>query len=113
MYHLIGSDRQFRWLFGIIITVIILNLIDAVFTLFWVNAGLAEEANILLRHLVNDYPVVFVAVKLALVSLGTLLLWRHRNRKFAVIGIFMVFIIYYYVLLYHLKYLSLMTRFLA
>jgi hypothetical protein len=80
---------------------------------FWVNAGLAEEANVLLRRLVNDYPVFFVIVKVALVALGTALLWRFRNRRFAVIGIFLVFLVYYYILLYHLNYLHLVARLLV
>jgi hypothetical protein len=109
----IGNVQQFQWLNGIIKTVIVLNLIDALFTLFWVHAGLAKEANILLKDLINDNPVVFVIVKVALVSLGTFLLWRYRKRSLAVIGIFSIFLIYYFVLLYHLKYSSLLIRFLA
>lgn len=109
----IGNIQQFRWLNGIIKTVIVLNLIDAIFTLFWVHAGLAEEANILLKDLINNNPVVFVIVKITLVSLGTFLLWRHRKRSLAVIGIFSVFLIYYFVLLYHLKYSNLLIHFLV
>lgn len=44
----IGNVQQFQWLDGIIKTVIVLNLIDALFTLFWAHAGLAKEANIVL-----------------------------------------------------------------
>lgn len=109
----IGSVQQFQWLDGIIKTVIILNLIDALFTLFWVHAGLAKEANILLKGLINENPVLFVIVKISLVSLGTFLLWRYRKRSLAVIGIFSVFLIYYFVLLYHLRYSSLLIHFLS
>ena len=82
--------------------------LDAAFTLVWVRAGRAEEANVLLRELVIDHPVWFVAVKLALVCLGSFLLWRLRNHTAAVIGIFVAFLAYYLVLLYHLYFYGLL-----
>ena len=49
----------------------------------------------------------FVSGKLALVSGGTYLLWEHRHRAFAVTCIFVAFLAYYFVLLYHLKVMNL------
>ena len=49
-------------------------------------------------------------VSLGLVSLGTVLLWRNRTRPLAVIGIFLAFLAYYFVLLYHLQFASLLVR---
>jgi CHASE2 domain-containing sensor protein len=42
-------------------------------------------------------------VKLLLVSLGSLLLWRHRKRAGAVVAIFVAFMVYYLIVLYHLQ----------
>lgn len=106
----VGSPEQFVWLGWIVRAVLVLNLLDAIFTLFWVRAGLATEANTLMEELVNEHEVGFIAVKLGLVGLGSLLLWRRRRRPIAVIGIFTAFLAYYLVLLYHLNYASGIVR---
>jgi hypothetical protein len=106
----IGTPQQFRWLDGIVKTVLVLNLLDAIFTLVWVRAGLAREANVLLRNLVNEHAVLFVVVKLSLVGLGSWILWRRRTHAAAVVAIFAVFLAYYVILLYHLQYSSLLVR---
>jgi hypothetical protein len=104
----VGTPRQFRWLHGIVKAIIVLNVLDAIFTLFWVHAGLAKEANVLLQDLVSNHTVLFMVMKLILVSLGSFLLWRYRRQPLAVIGLFFVFMVYYYLLLYHLSFLRLL-----
>ena len=106
----IGTPQQFRWLLGIVKVMLTLNLLDAMFTLVWINAGLAREANPLLAEIVVNHPVLFVIVKLSLVALGSLLLWRYRSRPLAVVGIFVGFFVYYCLLLYHIGFLSLVVR---
>jgi len=105
----IGTPEQFRWLLGIVKVVLALNLLDAIFTLTWINAGLAREANPLLADIVREQPVAFAVVKLSLVAGGSLLLWRYRTRPLAVVGIFLAFFVYYLLLLYHIGYLSLVV----
>ncbi len=100
----IGTSEQYRWLLSIVKALILLNLLDAIFTLWWVGTGAAEEANALLRDLVVDHPVRFVLAKLGLVSCGSLLLWRLRHHPLSVIAIFGAFFIYYLVLLHHLRF---------
>ena len=106
----VGTERQIGWLTGIVKAVLVLNLLDALFTLLWVRAGLATEANAMMRNLVNDHAVLFVVTKLVLVSLGSLLLFRYRRHPGAVTSIFIVFLIYYFVLLVHLNYASTLVR---
>lgn len=110
---LIGTPQQFGWLHGIVKAVVVLNLLDAVFTLWWVRLGLAEEANKLLEDLVTERPVTFVLVKLGLVSLGAIFLWLRRERAFAVIAIFAAFFVYYLVLLHHLSYTTVLLATLS
>ena len=105
--------HQFRWLEGIIKAVIILNLLDALFTLFWVKSGIVKEKNILLSDLITNHPMIFIAVKITLVSCGSILLWSFRKRILAVIGIFVVFVTYYLILLYHLKYSTILISLLT
>lgn len=109
----VGTRQHLRWLNGIVKTIVVLNGADALLTLFWVRAGLAEEANAFLRLLVNDHAIVFVSAKITLVSLGSLLLWRYRRHPFAVMGLFAVFLAYYFILLHHLKFSSLLVKYLT
>jgi hypothetical protein len=102
----IGTPQQFRWLYGIVQCVLVLNLIDALLTLFWVHAGLAVEANTLIDELVSEHALLFVLVKLSLVGMGSWLLWRRRESPLAVVGIFVAFVTYYLILLYHIDYAS-------
>jgi hypothetical protein len=106
----VGTQRQYRWLTGLVWAILALNLLDAVFTLVWVQGGHAREANALVRELVEQRPVHFLLTKIALVSLGSFLLWRLRGRPLAVVAIFAAFLVYYFVLLYHLRFLSTVIR---
>ena len=45
-------------------------------------------------------------MKLSLVALGSLLLWRYRNRPLAVVGIFLAFFVYYCLFVYRIGFLS-------
>jgi len=106
----VGTAEHFGWLQGIVKAVLVLNLLDALFTLVWVRSGLAQEANPLIERLVDQHAVEFVLVKLGLVGLGSWLLWNRRQRPGAVIAIFAAFLAYYVVLLYHVQYASGLVR---
>ena len=106
----VGTPDQFKWLYGIIEAIIILNLLDAVLTMFWVCTGLAQEANPLLQPIAHNHALLFIIVKIALGSLGTWLLWQYRHRALAIIGTFFVFIVYYAVFLHHLRFASFLDR---
>lgn len=103
---LVGTPQQFGWLQGVVKTVLVLNLLDAIFTLLWVGGGLAHEANPLIADLVNHHPIGFVTVKTSLVAMGSWLLWERREHPYAVVAIFGTFIAYYAVLVYHIQYAS-------
>lgn len=81
---------------------LVLNVLDAIFTLWWVQTAQATEANPLMAAAIDAHPVVFVIVKCALVGLGSWLLWRYRRRPLAVVSIFLAFMAYYALLLLHL-----------
>lgn len=98
----VGSAREFRWLELVFKSVLVLNILDAILTMVWISDGRAIEANPLLSSLAHNHPLGFVCVKLALVSLGVTLLWRHRGRPLAVVAAFVSFLAYFFVLLYHL-----------
>jgi hypothetical protein len=102
----IGTGRHFEWLYGIAKWILVLNLVDGVFTLIWIEYFHASEANLMMRDLVHTSSLSFMLVKLTLVSLGTLFLWRNRSNALAVISLFVAFFSYYWVLLVHLEYSS-------
>jgi len=102
----IGTAEHYRWLHGIVQCVLVLNLVDAVLTLFWVGGGLAREANPFIAELVEEHPVGFVAMKTALVAGGSWLLWERREHPYAVVAIFAGFVAYYAVLVHHVQYAS-------
>ncbi len=102
----IGTIKQFQWLRGIIASAYVLNALDGVFTIYWVVSGHATEANPAMDTLLRWGPVPFIATKLTLVFLGSVLLWRFRRNAWAVMAIFAVFLVYYAVLLYHLSALN-------
>ena len=105
---MIGTPEHFRWLEGIVRSVIVLNLLDAVFTLAWIQADLAEEGNAFMRDLAHGDALTFMAAKLTVVSLGLYLLWRRRSRPLAVVSVFAAFLLYYLVFLYHLEFSSIL-----
>jgi len=98
----VGTPEQFRWLRGIVVAVLILNLGDALFTLHWIGTGQATEANPVLYRLAHHHPAWFLLAKTALVGLGSWLLLRLHERALAVLAIFTAFMAYYLVFLYHL-----------
>jgi|GEM_PF-3009670 len=74
------SDNSFE---GGLRILVMLNLFDALATLFWVEAGLATEANPVMAQALDSGPALFILSKVALVSLAVGLLWRLRAERFA------------------------------
>lgn len=58
-----------------------LNAVDAFCTLHWVTHGLATEANPVMDWALTLGPAWFISAKLALVTLGCVGLWRHKERR--------------------------------
>lgn len=84
-----------------VIALVMLNAIDGVLTIVWIETGRFTEANPLMDLLLTNDPVLFISVKMLLVCLGILLLWRCRDSGLAVISIFFCFTAYCYVLTFH------------
>ena len=103
----IGKPKHYRWLRGIVFAIFGLNVIDGLFTVYWVASGWAEEANPLMDGLLDISPGLFMFGKLSLVGFGSVLLWRLRTRPGAVIALFVLFLVYYFLTLYHLHFLDL------
>jgi hypothetical protein len=70
------APRTFERALGILL---LLNLLDAGFTLTWVYSGVATEANPVMAGAMVLGPGFFIATKVALVTLAVALLWRNRE----------------------------------
>jgi hypothetical protein len=70
------NPRIFERALGILL---VINLLDALFTLGWVHSGVATEANPIMAGALGTGPGFFIATKVALVTLATALLWRNRD----------------------------------
>ena len=83
--------------------VVVLNLLDAMFTVAYTHAGVATEANPLMERFLAASPVLFMIAKLALVSMGVLVLWRLRHHRSARFGLVATGAVYVLLLGYHLS----------
>lgn len=82
---------------------LIMNLLDGIFTLAAVQAGAAAEANPLMEFPLELGSVWFIAAKTGLVSAGVLMLWRARERLLAHAGLVALTLVYAAVVVYHLS----------
>lgn len=92
--------RAVRWAACL---VIVLNMLDAVWTLTYVRLGAADEGNPLMDQALSWGPLLFMLAKLTLVSLSVLLLWRLRHRRSATVGLFSAAMTYIVIIGYHVS----------
>lgn len=98
----IGYPHQYEWLRTVLGAIFVMSALDGLLTIYWVSSGLATEANPLMAALLNLHPVAFMVAKLTLVAAGVLLLLRYRLKALSIVGSFALFLVYYYVIVYHL-----------
>jgi hypothetical protein len=86
-----------------------LNIIDAVFTLFWIGMDYAEEANPLMGKLIEIHPVLFFFVKVfVLGGIVSGILWKTRNEGTARVGIVLALVIYSLIVLYNIGFIGIL-----
>ena len=98
-----GTQRVVDQVKILLFCIVVLNVLDGLFTILWVSAGAAYEANPLMATLIGYHPVLFMVCKLTLVMLGAALLWGYRHHLFATISIFGLFVLYYGIILYQVR----------
>lgn len=81
---------------------LVLNLLDGIFTTIWLETGLAIEANPLMRVAYYIHPAVFMILKLFIVSSGVLFLSYQLDKAFIRLISMLFFVAYSMVLCYHL-----------
>jgi len=78
------------------------NAIDAMATLTWVKANIAQELNPLMAMLIEYSPMLFMSVKLTLLPILSIFLWHYRDRKLVTVSCHILCLIYTMVLVIHL-----------
>lgn len=101
-----GDGHTRRWP---IKGLLVLNLLDGLFTLAFLQLALAEELNPLMRAAWNDSPLTFMALKLGVVQLGVWILWLHEELRIVRLAVLLAFGLYAGVVLYHLSFLAVLV----
>ena len=92
----------------LVITVLILNILDALFTMLWLQRG-GSEANPIMAWLLEIGNSAFLVQKCLIVGLWLVLLLVHKNFRIARVGLWALTGVYSLLLLYHLFLISFAT----
>jgi hypothetical protein len=92
------------------VALLILNLLDGLFTLTFLQLEVAEELNPLMRLAYEHSPLLFMLAKLVIVNAGLSLLCVHRGMTASRIAIRAGALIYAVINVYHLAFLAHLVR---
>lgn len=87
------------------VSLLIFNLLDGLFTLTFLQLGMAEEANPLMRAAYDSSPLSFMAFKIGAVHLGVWVLALHQELRIARYALRIGATLYAGIVLYHLGFL--------
>ena len=88
------------------VALLVLNLLDGLFTLTFLQLDVAEELNPLMRVAYAHSPLLFMMAKLVIVNAGLWLLCLHRSLRASRLAIRAGAIIYAVINVYHLAFLT-------
>jgi len=88
------------------VSLLILNLLDGLFTLLFLQLDLAWEANPLMRAAYEAHPLGFMAIKLLIVNAGVLVLCLYRTARLAQFALRFAVFVYAVILVWHLAFLT-------
>ncbi|WP_224249685.1 DUF5658 family protein [Hyalangium gracile] len=92
------------------VALLVLNLLDGLFTLTFLQLDVAEELNPLMRVAYESSPLVFMVSKLIIVNAGLTLLCLHRTLRASRLAIRAGALIYAIINVYHLAFLAHLVR---
>lgn len=88
------------------LALLVCNVTDGLFTLFFLQRALAEELNPLMRWAYEQGPLVFMALKLLIVHAGVVLLCLHRDLGASRVALRVGACVYLGINAYHLAFLG-------
>lgn len=92
------------------VALLVLNLLDGLFTLTFLQLEVAEELNPLMRLAYEHSPLLFMLAKLVIVNAGLSLLCMHRSMTASRMAIRAGALIYAVINIYHLAFLTHLMR---
>jgi hypothetical protein len=92
------------------VALLVLNLLDGLFTLTFLQLDVAEELNPLMRVAYEGSPLLFMVAKLVIVNAGLCLLCVHRGLRASRLAIRAGALIYAIINVYHLAFLAHLVR---
>lgn len=92
------------------VALLVLNLLDGLFTLTFLQLDVAEELNPLMRVAYEGSPLLFMLAKLVIVNAGLCLLCVHRGLRASRLAIRAGALIYAVINVYHLAFLAHLVR---
>ena len=93
-------DRYTRQDVALMLGIFVLNILDAFFTLRWLEMG-GSEGNPLMDMLIQTNVQIFLLQKCVVVGLWLVVLVIHKNFRIARIGLWAALILYTGILFYH------------
>lgn len=85
-----------------LVALLVLNVIDAVMTLWAIRLGVATEANPIMAAALEIGEPVFLLTKLSVVGVGCAVLWAARHRRIAQIGTCVCVTVYVFLAAVHM-----------
>jgi hypothetical protein len=82
------------------IAILVLNILDAFFTLRWLDMG-GAEGNPLMAMLIQASDLMFILQKCLVVGLWIVILMIHKNFRIARVGLWGALVLYACILVYH------------
>jgi len=86
------------------IVIFVMNIFDALLTIFWVLSGQAVESNPFMNFFLQVSPTLFYVVKMGMVGFGLIFLEKYNNFFVAKSGTFACFFFYSWVMWIHFSY---------
>jgi len=93
-------DRYTKRDLLLLVTIFLLNVGDAFFTMRWLDRG-GKEANPVMEFFLDIGPGAFLAQKCLLVGFWLLILVVHKNFRFARVGLYATLVVYAVLMLVH------------
>jgi len=93
-------DLYSPWLFAVLVLIIILSLLDGIFTYNYVSHG-GKELNPIMQVLIEKGALAFFPYKFFITSLGVIILCLHKNFTFVRSLTYLVLFIYVLLIFYH------------
>lgn len=99
-------DRYSTQDLALLLSIFLLNVVDAIMTLLWLHRG-GGEANPVMAFFLDLGPMAFIAQKCIVVAFWLVLLLVHKNFRFAKLGLYGLLVVYSLLFVVHFSIVAL------